>query len=272
MSVLNQEFLDKDEKEAMEYFAKNGYYVFPVDDQEKIKGLRQRVFDLAVEAAELKDAPDIEDFFNNTEKYITVEVLNKVKLKIMQSLNADPQSRPLIYNLAKRQLWWIVGSELAMQRTLNLSIQLPNDDSSLLPVHSDVWMGNSPYEVVFWIPLVNCFKTKSMYVLPLKQSEAVFNNFEKYSHLSAEKLYESIEKDVVWLDVPFGHGVIFSHSILHGNIVNKEPQTRWTFNVRFKSLLTPYADKGLGESFLPITTRPATKVGYEYIKPRCANV
>ena len=37
-----------------------------------------------------------------------------------------------------------------MQRNINLSIQFPNDKGSLLPVHSDVWSGDSPYEINLW--------------------------------------------------------------------------------------------------------------------------
>ena len=35
-------------------------------------------------------------------------------------------------------------------------------------------------------------------------------------------------------------------------------------NVRFKSALSPYADKRLGEFFEPITIRAATTVGMNY--------
>ena len=45
-----------------------------------------------------------------------------------------------------------------MQQRINLSIQLPNDKSSLLPIHSDTWSGDSPFETVVWIPMVNCYK------------------------------------------------------------------------------------------------------------------
>ena len=55
-----------------------------------------------------------------------------------------------------------------MQKNINLSIQFPNDDSSLLPIHSDVWSGDSPHEINLWIPLVDCYKTKSMYILENK--------------------------------------------------------------------------------------------------------
>ena len=45
-----------------------------------------------------------------------------------------------------------------MQKNLNLSIQCPNDNSSLLPIHFDVWSGDSPFEINLWVPLVDCYK------------------------------------------------------------------------------------------------------------------
>ena len=50
-----------------------------------------------------------------------------------------------------------------MQRKINLSIQLPYDNSSLLPIHSDVWSGCSPF-VVLWVPLVDVYDSKSMFI------------------------------------------------------------------------------------------------------------
>ena len=73
------------------------------------------------------------------------------------------------YEMAKKELSILCGNELVMQRKVNLSIQMPNDDSSLLPLHSDVWSGCSPFEVVIWIPLVNCKRSNSMHILPLKK-------------------------------------------------------------------------------------------------------
>ena len=63
-----------------------------------------------------------------------------------------------------------------MQNNINLSIQFPKDESSLLPMHADTWSGDSPFETVIWLPLVNCYKTKSMFIL--KQSK--YKNFEKF--------------------------------------------------------------------------------------------
>ena len=61
--------------------------------------------------------------------------------------------------------------------------------------------------------------------------------------------------------------MIFTQNIMHGNRVNIEPETRWSSNCRFKSVLSPYADKKLGEFFEPITLRPTTRLGLRYQLP-----
>ena len=48
---------------------------------------------------------------------------------------------------------------------------------------------------------------------------------------------------------------------------NAERTARWSMNVRFKGLFTPYADKQLGDFFTPITLRPASRIGLRYQLP-----
>jgi sporadic carbohydrate cluster 2OG-Fe(II) oxygenase len=61
--------------------------------------------------------------------------------------------------------------------------------------------------------------------------------------------------------------LLFNQNLAHGNVVNEEATTRWTMNCRFKQLLTPYADKRLGDFFEPITLRPSTRLGADYRFP-----
>jgi len=61
--------------------------------------------------------------------------------------------------------------------------------------------------------------------------------------------------------------LIFNQIYPHGNVVNKENETRWSMNCRFKSLFSPYKDKKIGEFFEPITMRPVTKVAMSYKLP-----
>jgi sporadic carbohydrate cluster 2OG-Fe(II) oxygenase len=155
-----------------------------------------------------------------------------------------------------------------MQLRINLSIQFPDDESSLLPVHADTWSGDSPFEVVVWTPLVDCYGSKSMYILCPEHNKRIEKTFALQTGDSSENLYQSISDEVKWLEVKYGEVVIFNQALPHGNRVNSEKETRWSMNCRFKSVFTPYGDKKLGEFFEPITLRVASKMGMNYKLPK----
>lgn len=268
---MKNEFLDQYETESGEKFLEQGYVIFPLSTPEKLDQIRNEIYQWAEqEIDEVKDLSQ-DQFFDKIHSILPAEKLNQFRVKLIHHLTHLAHLKPLIYSLGKQAIHSIVGNELAMQRGINLSIQYPEDTSSVLPLHSDVWSGNSPYEVVFWLPLVDCYKTKSMYVLPIKESYQIFEEFPRYAQLDAEELFREIEPKVEWVNVPRGHGIIFTHSILHGNRVNLEEDTRWSFNVRFKSLFSPYGTKELGETFIPITIKPITRVGFNYQIPKIKN-
>jgi sporadic carbohydrate cluster 2OG-Fe(II) oxygenase len=152
-----------------------------------------------------------------------------------------------------------------MQRKINLSIQLPQDDSSLLPLHSDVWSGCSPFEVVLWIPLVDCKKSNTMFILPKKINNQFYKKMKKFESVS--QIENKTKKYAKWLNIKFGQALIFFHSAMHGNKVNQENSTRWSFNCRFKSIFSPYDYKSVGETFLPITLKPASQNAMNYEDP-----
>ena len=257
-------FFEKDEQAFIEGFLEKGYVIIPLAEKDRLDAIRKRMHARGLELLNGKK-PSLAEFFDHTEKFVSPEKLNGFRLGMIEHLNRDALLRPALFKMARRKIEWIVGNEIAMQRTINLSIQMPKDDSSLLPLHSDVWSGNSPYEIVLWLPLVDCYKTKSMYILPRPHSEKIFREFSKYKKFDAEKLYKEIKPKLIWLDVPYGSAVLFTHSILHGNRLNEEKTTRWTFNVRLKGALTPYGVKELGESFVPVTIRPATRIGFDAV-------
>ena len=85
---------------------------------------------------------------------------------------------------------------------------------------------------------------------------------------STTKIYNLVKKRLKWLRVNYGQGLIFTQNIMHGNVINKEKTSRWSFNCRFKSLLSPYESKSIGGFFIPITIRSATKLGMDYEYPK----
>ena len=208
------------------------------------------------------------DWLNNIHEMIEVDQLNNFRLQLIESINKEKQFREHYYNIAKPYLDIIVGNELAMQMRVNLSIQLPNDSSSLLPVHADTWSGDSAFEVVVWIPLVDCYKTKTMFILPPNKTLELHEDFKNKSGTNSQTLFKHIEKDLKWLNVNYGKILIFNQSLPHGNIINIENETRWSMNCRFKGIFTPYSDKKLGEFFEPITLKPISQLGMNYSLPK----
>ena len=108
-----------------------------------------------------------------------------------------------------------------------------------------------------------------MFILPKKVNNHLYKNMKKFNSVS--ELENKVKNKVKWLNVKYGQGIIFLHSIMHGNMINKEKDTRWSFNCRFKSVFSPYDDKSIGETFLPITLRPASISGMQYLEPKVKN-
>jgi sporadic carbohydrate cluster 2OG-Fe(II) oxygenase len=154
-----------------------------------------------------------------------------------------------------------------MQRGIGFSIQVPDDRSSVLPLHSDAWSEDSPFEVVLWIPLVSVAATQSMFILSRKRDAAWRARMHEFRERSVEELFGALEEDAEYLTIPYGNVLCFTHTLMHGNRVNVESNARWSLNVRFKGLFTPYSDKKLGDFFDPITLRPASRVGIDYRLP-----
>jgi len=248
-------------------FLDDGYLLLPVEDREALDRIRDCVAELAASHLDMPVPGNVQGFLDGLHNYVDVPGLNDLRLAVINGMNQQPWLRPTYYSLVRSVLDTVVGNELVMQRRINLSIQLPDDDSSLLPVHADVWDGDSAYEVVVWLPLVNCFETKGMYILPPEPNARHARDLSQFADGTTEDIYHAIEPDLHWPDLPYGQVMVFSQTLMHGNRINLEPETRWSMNCRFKSLFSPFADKHLGEFFEPVTVRAATRFGLDYKLP-----
>lgn len=260
-------FLSESDQILGTEFSEKGYIIKPVKNNSSFAAIE----DIFFEHIEQHIGQTIDNrvgWLNNTHKYISLEELNDFRLKVIAGINDNPNLRFHYFNLARPYLEALVGNELAMQLRINLSIQLPNDDSSLLPVHADTWSGDSPFEAVVWVPLVDCYKTKTMFLLPPQKSSNLNKNFKCLTGQSSETLFDNIKDDVEWLEIKRGEVLIFNQALPHGNRVNRENETRWSMNCRFKGVFTPYMDKKIGEFFEPVTLRTMSKLGMNYKHPK----
>ena len=258
-------YLTDFEKNISKEFIDNGFIIKKIADIESLDKIRDKIFQLSLISNNMKE--DKNEWLNNIHKLLSMNKLNNYRLNIINKMNSDEEFKKLYFDISKTYLDILVGNELAMQKRINLSIQLPNDDSSLLPVHADTWAGDSAYEIVVWLPLVNCFQTKAMYILPQNKVHKLHNDFKKIAGNNIEDLFQNIKNDIKWLDIKFGEVLLFNQSLPHGNRINNENETRWSMNCRFKSIFTPYADKKMGEFFEPVTLRAASQIGMDYQMP-----
>ena len=261
-------FLSDKENKVSREFEKNGFVVKDISNQEYLKKIRKIFIN------SIKKNIKINTEFNNDEsllnfihKKIKPNKLNSFRMNIINQINKNKDVRKLYYQVSREYLDILIGNELAMQLRINLSIQLPNDNSSLLPLHSDVWSGDSPYEMVAWLPLVDCYKTKAMYILPPNKYKKLKKIFISGKNTSSSKIFSKIKKDLKWINIKFGQVLLFNQCLPHGNVVNREKETRWSLNCRFKSVFSPYKDKKIGEFFEPISLRKISQLAINYKLP-----
>lgn len=260
-------FMRPEEAAVGQSFLTDGYIRAPAEDPAALERIRDALVSAACRQLGLPLPPSAVDFLDHIHRHVDSPRLNEFRMAVFEEMNRAEWLRPAYFSLARSLIETIVGNELAMQRRINLSIQLPGDDSSLLPVHSDTWSGDSPFEAVLWVPLVDCHRTKTMYLAPPAATARLQRDLSGFEAGGVDALYRAIEPDLVWLDVPAGAILLFNQNCAHGNRVNEEATTRWTLNCRFKAVFTPYADKRLGEFFEPITLRPASRIGLDYALP-----
>jgi sporadic carbohydrate cluster 2OG-Fe(II) oxygenase len=249
-------------------FLDAGYVIQPSEDRAALDRIRLAAAQAAARTLSVPLPADIGGFLDTIHERVGVADLNGFRLAVLEALLADPAFRPSYLACGRNTVETIVGNELAMQRNIGFSIQLPNDDSSLLPVHSDTWGSEcSPFEVVLWIPLVDCSRTKSMFLLPPENDRSWRRRLNEFEARGTDELFKAIEPEVTWIDIRYGEVMLFTPTVMHGNRVNREATSRWSFNMRFKGLFTPYANKKLGDYFSPVAIKPASQIGLSFDMP-----
>ena len=153
------------EKKLSQKLINNGYLINKVESKKSLLYINSFIKKKIINYLQTKEISVNSINLNKLHQIIDLKDLNNLRLKIISEINLDKNFRFHYYNISKQTLSSLVGNELAMQNNINLSIQFPKDESSLLPMHADTWSGDSPFETVIWLPLVNCYKTKSMFIL-----------------------------------------------------------------------------------------------------------
>ena len=158
-------FTTKSEDSLTADFIRDGYIIRDVEDRDALDTIRHHVVVFACEYLSAKLPDDETDFLNRIHERMSVAALNEFRMDIYSRINSLPWFRPTYFSLGRSYIETLVGNELAMQHRVNLSIQMPDDSSSLLEIHADTFSGETPFQIVQWTPMVDVYDTKAMFHL-----------------------------------------------------------------------------------------------------------
>ena len=259
-------------KKELNFFKKEGYLIKNTNSIDSLNQIQSFIFNTLNKHSKINFFKDSKiNFFTKFHKNIKKKKLNEIRVSAINDINKKNGFRDLYYEAAKELLDDLVGNEVAMQKKINLSIQIPNDKKSILPMHSDIYAGESPFEVVIWIPMMNVKKSShSMFITNPRDNIKINKDVTTGGKSTLQKIYQKHKKKFKFIKIDYGQILIFSPIIQHGNVINRTDETRISLNCRFKSLLTPFdvfskTHRNIPHFFQPYNIKPLTQIGFNFI-------
>ena len=127
-----ESFFTPAETELSREFMANGYVIRDADNLPALDELRAALVGLACRHLGCDAPQDLSAVVNTLHERVRPEKLNDLRLAVFRGMNEHAWLRPTYYALGRSIIDGLVGNELAMQNRVNLSVQMPNDNSSLL--------------------------------------------------------------------------------------------------------------------------------------------
>ena len=168
--------------------------------------------------------------------------LNTFRLRLISELNDTVSlNSQLLLDPLPTIVEHLLGPDLLIQRHVNLVIQRPGDVDNA-ELHSD-FPANSAFEVVVWVPMVDCDKSNGLYLQSLAQTKSMINELQESEGESWARVKAKVEEDAIAIPVAFGECLIFMTPLFHGSKINTSNVTRTSFNYRVKGMFSPCGKK-----------------------------
>ena len=211
-----------------------------------------------------KEVLGVEDLYNCHIK-ITNEEINDRRINVFREINKIPDWESKLFSSYKTYLEGLLGPDMAIQLKLNPSIQMPSDQNSILEMHSDSLSGQSYFEVVCWTPITHAESTNSMFIFDRYISGEIIRDMPEFESQGMTHLFRKYASHAKFLKMSPGQGLIFSSTLLHGNVLNDTSQTRMSVNCRFKNLFAPEfeqyeSERKLGTFYKLFSLSPVTEL------------
>ena len=137
-------------------------YIIEKGSENHVGIIKEQMLDIL---RQYKNMNDISISLENVHKYLSNNSSNDLRLYMMGIINKDNSIHREYFKAANKLIYDLCGNELAMQKRIGMSLNLPGNSGDALPIHADTWNGVSPYELNIWIPLVDCKDSLCLYIL-----------------------------------------------------------------------------------------------------------
>jgi sporadic carbohydrate cluster 2OG-Fe(II) oxygenase len=185
----------------------------------------------------------------------------RFRLGLTQRLVESHEVGATVFEAFEDILVALLGTDVLSQRVPNIVFQPPQDPHPT-ELHRDA-PANSPYEVVVWLPLVDCFGTKSMYLLDRTASAEVMAFYRAHPD-DRDGFQERLMDQARFVEVGFGQALLFWSGLFHGSVINTEAESRLSINTRYKHLFAPLGMKDPFRYFEILRTSPLTRLGLDF--------
>ena len=128
----------------------------------------------------------------------------------------------------------IAKTSILVQKIPTIRIQEPNEKS--VPFHIDKWSGHPKKILNIWIPLSQIYNTSALHLIPKDKSEELIAQVEEGT-LSLKDLDAKASKYAEPKIIELGSFLVFNNDFLHGTVISKEEETRYSLD--FRVALTP---------------------------------
>lgn len=251
-----------DIKTHISNFREKGFSIVPIQRTDKFIESRTFIADCIREKFNCNGTDD--EILNNCHRFIEEISEVKVNLLIMEIISAFKEKYKMdeiIYSCTKSFINKLIGNDIASQKNPNIVFQHPGS-SRISELHRDA-PGNSFYELVSWVPLVNCYESKSFYILDKKSSRKLLEKYKNNKYKSWSEYTNEAMKLSINLKIDYGNALFFWSGLLHGSVINQTNESRWSFNVRYKNLFAPSGLKDPLVFYRVFSKSPLTELGID---------
>lgn len=246
-------------------FAQRGFCITPACRPDALHQLRATVRDLCFELLGLPSRAAHDDVARDLdclhEHLPDPDAAARLRIDLTHAMVERMSAGRAVFDAFEDSIRPLVGNDVLSQRVANVVLQPPGDPYPTV-LHRDA-PANSPYEVIAWVPLVDCYGTKSMYILDRVATARALQHHRDHPDDDVG-LQRLLDEQAEFVSVPFGHALLFWSGLFHGSVLNAESTTRLSLNTRFKHLFAPLGMKDPFRYFEVLESTPLTRLGLAF--------